>query len=60
MLERLQAKRAVLVAQRDQLTANLNATLGAIAICDELLAESAKEQETQKQEAADAAYRENL
>lgn len=40
MLEKLQAKRAVLVAQRDQIMANYNLTSGAIAIIDELIGEA--------------------
>ena len=43
-IENLQKKRAVLMAQRDQQIANLNATAGAIAQLDELLKEAAEEQ----------------
>ena len=39
MLDKLHQKRAVLVAQRDQFLANLNLTIGAIAIVDELIGE---------------------
>lgn len=35
----LTARRAALVQQRDQHMANVNATAGAIALCDELIAE---------------------
>lgn len=45
----LEAKKTVLVAQRDQLMANFNASLGAIAMCDELLGELYRAAETQKQ-----------
>ena len=38
-IEIIQAKRTVLVAQRDQLMAQFNMTNGAVAACDELLAE---------------------
>lgn len=38
-IETLQAKRALLVSQRDQQLANLNTTAGAIAIVDELIGE---------------------
>jgi hypothetical protein len=58
-LELLNNKKAVLVAQRGQLeqaisqgTANLNATIGAISVCDELIAETLAEQS--KAAAADA------
>ena len=39
-VEELQAKRANLVAQRDQMIANLNIALGAIALCDEFIAKA--------------------
>lgn len=48
-IETLQAKKAALVAQRDQLMANYNASLGAIAMVDELLGELHRAAETQKQ-----------
>lgn len=40
----LHNKRALLISQRDQLNANLNATLGAIAMVDELLGDLAAEE----------------
>jgi hypothetical protein len=43
MLEKLRQKRAVLVAQRDQLMANVNVTSGAIAMVDELIGEAVAE-----------------
>lgn len=39
MLEKLQAKRAALVAQREQQMANYNLTQGALAQIDELIGE---------------------
>jgi hypothetical protein len=39
----LQGKRALLVAQKDQQLANLNATIGAIQVVDELIVEQAAE-----------------
>jgi hypothetical protein len=39
-VDELQAKRANLVAQRDQMMANLNVTIGAIALCDEFIAKA--------------------
>lgn len=41
----LAAKKSILIGQRDQLNANLNATLGAIAIVEELLGEAVQEQQ---------------
>jgi hypothetical protein len=43
-LETLQQKRAVLVAQKEQILANLNASLGAIGMMDELIGEAAAEE----------------
>lgn len=43
MLEKLQVKRAALVAQRDKTMANYNLTQGAIAIIDELIGEASAE-----------------
>lgn len=37
MLEKLQEKRAALVAKQQQLMANVNVTSGAIAMCDEVI-----------------------
>lgn len=51
-LELIQTKRQILVVQRDQLLANLNMTIGAIAACDELLNEIARDQEMRKFEDA--------
>jgi hypothetical protein len=44
MIEKLQQKRAILVAQRAQLLAQVNATEGAIAQLDELIGEELVEQ----------------
>jgi hypothetical protein len=41
-LEQLNQKRTVLIAQKDQLAANLNATIGAIAAVDELIDEASR------------------
>ena len=43
-LEKLQQRRAILIAQRDQHLANLNVIAGAVAVCDELIAEVIAEQ----------------
>ena len=51
-IELVQAKRTVLVAQRDQLMAQFNMTNGAVAACDELIAEILADQSRRK--AADA------
>jgi hypothetical protein len=45
MIEKLKKRRDVLQAQREQLAANLNATVGAIQVLDELIAECEAQQE---------------
>jgi hypothetical protein len=40
MLDKLNAKKAALVAARDQAIANLNALVGAIQCCDDLIADA--------------------
>lgn len=54
MIDKLNAKKAALVAQRDQAVANLNALVGAIAFCDEMIAEAVAEQIAAKAAAAEA------
>lgn len=53
MLDKLNAKKAALVAQRDQAVANLNALVGAIAFCDEMIADAVTEQIAAKAAAAE-------
>ena len=55
MLDKLNAKKASLVAQRDQAVANLNALVGAIQCCDDLIADAVTEQIVAKAAAAEAA-----
>lgn len=50
-LETLLAKRAVMVAQRDQLNANMNAMHGAVAVYDELIGEMQKAAQQEKEAA---------
>jgi hypothetical protein len=54
MLEKLHAKRANIVAQREQLIGEINARAGALALVDELIREEKAEQE---QKAAEVAAR---
>jgi hypothetical protein len=47
-LELIQAKRHVLMQQLEQLNAQMNATRGAIVVCDELMGEELAEQSKRK------------